>query len=103
VDAWLRVDRSVKTVASPRVGVRYVIGGRGATVLKASAGRFVGYAPLGAYGFGRFPPRRDLTLDPVSGRVVRAIAYSPVRGRLTLPRADGVALDLEHRLTRRLE
>jgi hypothetical protein len=39
----------------------------------------------------------------VTGRIEQTVIYSPTLGMLTLPRADGVAIDIEHRLTPHLE
>jgi hypothetical protein len=82
--------------------VRFALNDRATTVLKASAGRFVGYAPLGAFGFGHLPARRDTTFNRHTGGV-GSVLYKPTLTTIALPRADGVAFDLEHRLTSRLE
>jgi hypothetical protein len=103
VDVGLRVDRSSETVPSPRVGVRLALDDKASTVLKASAGRFVGFAPLGALGFGHFPWRRDSFFDPHSGALDRSTVYYPTAATITLPHADGVAFDVERRVTPHLE
>lgn len=103
LDAGVRFDGPAGVVVSPRVGVSYALEEEARTVLKASAGRFVGYAPLGAFGFDQFPERRESVFDPASGAIVRSTLYDPTLLPLVLPRADGYAFDVEHRLTPRLE
>lgn len=103
IDLGVRVDRGDQTVAAPRVGVRFALDGESRTVLKASAGRFVGYAPLAAVGFGRFPSRHEMTFDRASGAIVRDVTYDPTLTPLALPRADGFAFDVEHHVSPKIE
>jgi hypothetical protein len=103
VDLGVRGDRGAETVWSPRVGVRLALDDNASTVLKASAGRFVGFAPLGAFGFGQFPGRRDSFYDPLTGALERSTEYQAAVTTIALPRADGVAFDVEHRITPHLE
>jgi hypothetical protein len=103
VDLGLRVDHSNGTVASPRIGMRLALDERAGTVLKASAGRFVGFAPLGAFGFDRFPATRDSTFDRLTGAMQGTVVFQPMLAKIAFPRADGFALDIEHRLTPHLE
>ncbi|HEY2908388.1 MAG TPA: TonB-dependent receptor [Vicinamibacterales bacterium] len=106
IDAGLRVDAggtSETVVASPRVGLRYSVDSAGRTTIRGSVGRYVGRAPLAAEAFGQFPSRTDTTFDPTTGGVIRSVMYQPVILSLPLPRADAVALEVEHRLTPTLE
>ena len=96
VDLNLRVDASGSSAApSPRVGVRYLLDEDGRTTVKASAGRFVGLAPLDALAFREYPSRLDTSFDPSNGSIVRAVVYQPDSEALELPRADGLALEVE--------
>jgi hypothetical protein len=106
VDIGLRADRSEdshETVLSPRIGVRYAVDDQATTVLKWSAGRFVGYAPLGAFAFDQFPASHDALVDPATNALIRSVTLTPTLATLGLPRADGVAMDVEHRVTPHLE
>jgi hypothetical protein len=99
LDLNLRVDSSDgSTAASPRLGLRYLLDDAGRTTLKASVGRFVGLVPLGARTFGQFPSRIDTSFNPATGAPLQTLVYQPVSGSLELPRADGVALEIERRL-----
>jgi hypothetical protein len=98
-----RSDDSGRIVGSPRMGVRYALDGQASTVIKASAGRFVGFAPLGAFSFAQFPSRTDSTFDPMTGTIVQTAMHTSTVATVELPRADGVAFDVEHRLTPRLQ
>ena len=72
VDLNVRFDwdrQSSSPTPSPRVGVRYVLDESARTTVKASAGRFVGRAPLGAAAFAQFPMRVDRSFDPLTGAV----------------------------------
>ena len=106
VDLDLRVDwytHFFNMTPSPRVGLRYVLHEATRTTLKASAGQFVGRVPLGAVAFPQFPTRVDTSFDPATGAVIRAATYVPAGTLLELPRADGVALELEHQIRPGLE
>ena len=104
IDAGIRLDRGDDAlVASPRAGIRIALDEQARTVFKGSVGRFVGYPPLATRGFNQFPRRVESTFDPATGENLRRISYMPVLGDLGLPRADGVAFDIEHRVTPRLE
>ena len=104
VDLNLRFDASASSsVASPRIGVRYAVDADGRTTLKASAGRFVGLAPLDALAYAQYPARTDTSFDPSTGTPIRSVAYQPESRALELPHADGIALEIERRLRRGLE
>lgn len=103
VDLNLRLDRQAETVASPRAGVSYALDDDGRTILKASVGRFVGSAPLGVNGFGQFPATIQSTFDPATGVQQHRARFQPVLAALDLPRADGIAFDVEHRVSPSLE
>jgi hypothetical protein len=106
LDLDLRMDlyHGASGVApSPRIGLRYVLDTDSRTTLKASAGRFVGRPPLGAQAFGQFPTRFDRSFDPATGVLLSANTYHMVTRSLRLPRADGVALEVEQRIRPGLE
>ncbi|HMB82278.1 MAG TPA: hypothetical protein VKI43_19515, partial [Vicinamibacterales bacterium] len=106
LDLDLRLDGgqgAAGVTPSPRIGVRYTLDAAGRTTLKASAGRFVGRPPLGAQAFGQFPARVDRSFDPVTGALLSAYTYQPTAIGLSLPRADGFALEVEERLRPGLE
>jgi hypothetical protein len=85
-------------VPSPRVAVRYALDDEDRTIIKASVGRFVGLAPLGALAFSHFPARTDSSFDPETGALLSSVIFRPSAATLDLPRADGVALEVEHRI-----
>ncbi|HYM23244.1 MAG TPA: hypothetical protein VEU08_08550 [Vicinamibacterales bacterium] len=106
VDLGVRVDGGATAdalVAAPRLGVRYTLDQAGRTTLRGSVGRFAGRVPLAAQAFGHFPSRTDMTFDLDSGRMMQRLVYQPWVAPLPLPRADAVALEVEHRLTPTLE
>jgi hypothetical protein len=106
IDAGLRLDgggTSEALVAGPRVGLRYSLDAAGRTTIRGSVGRYVGRTPLAAEAFAQFPSRADTTFNPATGVVMRSVMYRPTILPLPLPRADAVALELEHRLTPTLE
>ena len=106
VDLSLRVDGGASddgAVPAPRVGLRYFVDDNGRTTLRGSIGRFVGRVPLAAKAFGHFPSRTDMAFDATSGTMMRRTVYQPDVDTLPLPRADAVALELEHRITPTLE
>jgi hypothetical protein len=104
LDLNLRFDASgSSSVASPRIGVRYAPDEAGRTTLKASAGRFVGLAPLDALAYAQYPQRTDSSFDPVSGALLRSLVYQPASRALELPHADGVSFEVEQRIRRGLE
>jgi hypothetical protein len=88
---------------SPRVGLRYLLDAEGRTTLKASVGRFVGRPPLGAQAFNQFPARLDRTFDPATGLLLSSQTTQMIAQRLALPRADGVSLEVEHKIRPGLE
>ena len=53
--------------------------------------------------YGRFASRKDTFFDPTTGATTASFVYSPVMGPLSQPRADAVALEVEHRLTPTVE
>src|SRR5207237_1077721 len=81
----------------------YLLDDAGRTTLRGSVGRFVGRVPLAAKAFGHFPARTDMTFDAGSGSMVHRLVYQPVVAPLALPRADAIALEIEHRITPTLE
>jgi hypothetical protein len=106
IDAGLRLDgggTSETLVPGPRVGLRYSLDAAGRTTVRGSVGRYVGRAPLAAEAFAQFPSRTDTTFDPSTGVVMRSVMYRPAIVPLPLPRADAIALEVEHRLTPTLE
>ena len=98
LDLGIRADWSNGAAVSPRFGLRYLLDESGGTVVKGSIGRFVGRAPLGAFAFAGFPARRDTTFDPQTGAALSTAVYTPTLGSLVLPRADGIAIDIEHQI-----
>ncbi|HEY1911707.1 MAG TPA: carboxypeptidase-like regulatory domain-containing protein [Vicinamibacterales bacterium] len=99
LDLDLRLDwyeRFTPAAPSPRLGVRYVLNESGATTFKASAGRFVGRAPLGATAFAQFPARLDRSFDPATGALIGAVTNVFVSEQIKLPSSIGYALELEH-------
>ncbi len=103
LDLDLRLDGYSGVTPSPRIGLRYVLDENSRTTLKASAGRFVGRPPLGAQAFGQFPVRLDQSFNPATGALISSNTYLLVTRRLKLPRADGIALEVEHRIRPGLE
>jgi hypothetical protein len=100
LDLGLRLDwrGSQDLTPSPRLGVRYRLDAAGRTTIKGSAGVFVGRVPLGALAFGQFATRTDTTFDPATGAVIHSTPLSPVLTLLALPRATGLALELEQQV-----
>ena len=106
LDLGARIDwglRRESPTSSPRFGLRYRLDEEGLTTIKASAGLFVGRAPLGALAFGQFPRRMDTTFDPATGEATQVNILTPVSTTLVLPRAIGLALTLEHQIRPGLE
>jgi hypothetical protein len=106
IDLSLRIDGGASDgapVPAPRFGMRYVLDEAGRTTVKGSIARFVGRVPLAAKVFGQFPSRVDMTFDSSSGSMMRRLVYQPTIGTLPLPRADAMAVEIEHRLTPTLE
>ncbi len=98
IDLDLRLDwyqQFMGEIASPRVGLRYVLDESARTTLKASAGRFVGRPPLGAAVFAQFPMRVDRSYDPETGQQTGAVINTFASQELTLPRSKGASLELE--------
>jgi hypothetical protein len=93
---WTR--RAAAFVPSPRVAIRYALDEEDRTVIKGSVGRFVGLAPLGALAYTQFAARTDSTFDPQTGALLSSVVFRPTARTLDLPRADSVALELEHRI-----
>ena len=88
---------------SPRVGVRYAVDEESRTVIKASAGRFIGRPPLGAQAFAQFPSRLDKSFDPATGALLSSNTYTFAARTLLLPRSDGVAFEVEQHIRPGLE
>jgi hypothetical protein len=91
-------SRGAGWTPSPRAGVSYRLDEEGRTVIKGSAGRFAGQVPLLSQAFEHFVPRSDTTYDPSSGVPISTISLQPQLAPLRLPRAVGLAVDLEHRV-----
>jgi hypothetical protein len=98
---WQALDQG--PTPAPRLGVRYRLDAAGRTTVKGSAGVFVGRVPLGARAFGQFATRTDTVFDPGTGAVTHSAVLSPVETPLALPRAIGIALEVEHQLRPGLE
>jgi hypothetical protein len=106
LDLGARIDwglRRERPTFSPRFGLRYRLDEEGRTTIKGSAGLFVGRAPLGALAFGQFPKRMETTFDPATGQAIHVDTLTPMSTTLVLPRATGVALELEHQIRHGLE
>ena len=104
LDLRLDLDEGASgLIPSPRIGLRYDLDADSRTTLKASAGRFVGRPPLGAQAFSQFPARFDRSFDAATGGLLTSNTYQPVTRDLQLPRADGIALEIEHRIRPGLE
>ena len=106
LDLGARIDwglRRQSPTLSPRFGLRYNLDEEGRTVIKGSAGLFVGRAPLGALAFGQFPKRLETTFDPATGQATDVHTLTLVSTPLVLPRATGLALALEHQIRPGLE
>ncbi|HEV3214687.1 MAG TPA: carboxypeptidase regulatory-like domain-containing protein [Vicinamibacterales bacterium] len=101
VDVGARLDwhdARVGRVWSPRVGVKYLLDGSGATIVKAGVGRFVGQLPLHALAFASFPTRVDTQFDANTGEVQASAIQAPMLRQLGLPQAISITLELERRL-----
>ena len=106
VDLGIRFDGGASSdaiVPGPRIGARYLLDDAGRTTVRGSAGRYVGRVPLSAAAFGQFPSRTTTTFDMNTGQPMRTVEYRPSVSPLPLPRADAVALEIEHRFTPSLE
>jgi hypothetical protein len=103
LDIGVRLDWADNSEASPRLGVRYALDADARTVLKASAGRFVGRVPLGARAFSQRPAWYDTAIDPATGAPIGSVTFEPIGATIELPRSDGFAFDVEHRITPRLD
>ena len=103
VDLNLRADIPTfgSTSLSPRVAVSYAFDENDRTVIKGSAGRFVGRIPLGAIAFGQLGTRTDMSFGP--GVPSTRTTYSPALGTLSLPYADMVSIEIEHKILPTLE
>jgi len=86
---------------SPRFALSYTFDEAARTSIKGSIGRFVGRLPLGALAFGQLGSRTDISFVPGTGFVRRV--YRPSLGSLSLPHADMMSIEIEHRLLRSLE
>ena len=106
IDLGLRLDDGASSdgaAPGPRIGARYLLDDEGRTTVRGSVGRYVGRVPLAAAAFGQFPSRTVTTFDMPTGAPVRTIEYRPSVSPLPIPRADAVALEVEHRFTPSLE
>ena len=106
VDLGVRLDgggSSEWAVPGPRAGVRYLLDAQGRTTIRGSIGRYVGRAPLGAKAFAHFPARLKTTYDLVTHAALFAFDYQPAVAPLPLPRADAVAIEIEHHLSPTVE
>jgi hypothetical protein len=86
---------------SPRLAVSYTFDNKAQTTVKGSVGRFVGRLPLGALAFDQLGSRVDVSFVPDVGFVRRA--FTPSLGNLTLPKADMLSVEIEHKILRTLE
>ncbi|HET9833556.1 MAG TPA: carboxypeptidase-like regulatory domain-containing protein, partial [Vicinamibacterales bacterium] len=86
---------------SPRLAAAYAVDDNGRTTIKGSIGRFVGRVPLGALGFDQLGSRFDVSFVPGTGFVRRF--FRPALGRVYLPHADMMSIELEHRILPTLE
>jgi hypothetical protein len=98
-DGGVRVDGVSRygVLPSARVGFRYALDDAGATVIKGGVGNFVGIIPLAAPAFAGFPVRTEWTLDEATGRDTTNV-FHPSVGRLRLPHAIAVTLQVERQL-----
>jgi hypothetical protein len=106
LDLGVRLDGGASSdtvVPGPRVGVRYLLDDAGRTTLRGSAGRYVGRAPLAASAFDQFPGRTTTLFDLITGLPSQTLHYQPAVAPLPLPRADAVALEVEHHVNPSLE
>ena len=85
---------------SPRFAASYTFDNKAQTTVKGTVGRFVGRVPLGALAFDQLGSRIDLSF--VGGGVVRR-AFRPSLGPVSLPQADMMSIEIEHRVLRTLE
>ena len=106
VDLGVRLDASELTggpTPAPRFGIRYVVDQAGRVTIRGSAGRYAGRVPLGAMAFAQFPARTDSTFDASTQMRLSMLAAKPLVGDLPSPRADAIAIEIEHRLTSSLD
>jgi hypothetical protein len=96
-------SRGAGLTPSPRAGVSYRLDEDGRTVIKGSAGRFVGQVPLLSQAFDHFVARSDTAYDPSFGVLIGTVLQQPQLAPLRLPRAVGLAIDLEHRVRHGLD
>jgi len=103
VDLNLRADiPSVgPSEVSPRLAVSYALDDNDRTTIKGTIGRFVGRVPLGAVAFGQLGTRTDTTFVPNSPAT--QLTYSPTLGALSLPYANMLSIEIEHRILPTLE
>ncbi len=103
IDLNLRADvpSSGSSEVSPRLAVSYALDDNDRTTIKGTIGRFVGRVPLGAIAFGQLGTRTDSTFRPNVSAVSQT--YSPTLGSLSLPYANMLSIEIEHRILPTLE
>ncbi|MBW8861076.1 MAG: TonB-dependent receptor [Acidobacteria bacterium] len=102
LDLGVRLDHRGRHKRAPqpsgRLGMRYVVGAAGLTVLKGGYGSFVGNIPLAAEAFGAYPSRIDRDIDPNTGDVVSERSFDPMVDQLRQPRALAGTIGVERQL-----
>jgi hypothetical protein len=101
VDLGFRLDHDGMyggATPSARVGLRQVLDASGATVVRASYGRFVGGIPLAVQAFTGYPIRIDSTVDPETGLDVERTELRPAVEGLVFPRATAATVQVERQL-----
>ena len=103
LDLNLRADAPTFGSASlsPRFAASYAFDQDARTVIKGSVGRYVGRIPLGALAFGQLGARTDRSFGP--NVPATRTTYSPTLGTLTLPYADMLSIEIEHKILPTLE
>ena len=103
VDLNLRADVPTfgSAALSPRLAVSYALDDNDRTTIKGTIGRFVGRIPLGALAFGQLGTRTDMSFG--ANAPPARLTYSPTLGSLSLPYADMLSIEIEHRILSTLE
>ena len=99
LDGGTRIDGISRYGALPsaRVGFRFALDDGGATVVKGGVGNFVGKIPLSLPAFAGYPTRTEWMVDEATGRDSLAV-FQPTVGRLRMPHAVAVTLQLERQI-----
>ena len=103
IDLNLRADipKVGSSELSPRLAVSYAFDDNDRTTIKGTIGRFVGRIPLGALAFNQLGTRTDMSFGV--GVPATRLTYSPTLGSLSLPYADMLSIEIEHRILSTLE